>query len=103
MSTTPIGTFRITYKVRATTMSPEQGDPRDFWLAEVPYTQYFSMPFALHTSYWHENFGEWMSAGCINVSPADGRWLFDWTDPPVPARWHGALSLRGGTLISIHP
>jgi hypothetical protein len=92
MSTTPIGTFRITYKVRATTMSPEQGDPQDFWLAEVPYTQYFSMPFALHTSYWHESFGEWMSAGCINVSPEDGRWLFDWTLPRVPAEWNGAAS-----------
>jgi hypothetical protein len=92
MSTTPVGTFRITYKVRATTMSPEEGDPQEFWLAEVPYTQYFSMPFALHTSYWHESFGEWMSAGCLNVSPEDGRWLFDWTLPEVPAEWNGAAS-----------
>jgi hypothetical protein len=91
-STTPVGTFRITYKVRATTMSPEHGDPQNFWLAEVPYTQYFSMPFALHASYWHDSFGEWMSAGCINVSPEDGRWLFDWTVPTVPDEWNGAAS-----------
>lgn len=104
MSTTPIGTFRITYKIRATTMSPEVGDPRDFWLAEVPYTQYFSMPFALHTSYWHESFGEWMSAGCINVSPEDGRWLFDWTLPQVPAEWNGAASAPEtgtGTIVVV--
>lgn len=104
MSTTPMGTFRITYKVRATTMSPEQGDPQHFWLAEVPYTQYFSMPFALHTSYWHESFGEWMSAGCVNLSPQDGRWLFDWTLPIVPAEWNGAASSAetgAGTMIVV--
>jgi hypothetical protein len=103
-SATPVGTFRITYKVRATTMSPEQGDPREFWLAEVPYTQYFSMPFALHTSYWHESFGEWMSAGCINLSPEDGRWLFDWTLPRVPAAWNGAASAPEtgtGTIVVV--
>jgi hypothetical protein len=104
MSTTPTGTFRITYKVRATTMSPEQGDPQSFWLAEVPYTQYFSMPFALHTSYWHESFGEWMSAGCINVSPEDGRRLFDWTLPTVPEQWNGAAAAPEtgeGTVIVV--
>ena len=30
-------------------------------------------------------------------------WLFGWTDPEVPAAWHGALSLRKGTLVYVHP
>lgn len=90
MSTTPMGIYRVTFKHRAATMSPEQGENRSFWIADVPYTQYFNAPFALHTAYWHESFGEPMSAGCVNLSPRDGKWLFDWTDPKVPPGWNGA-------------
>jgi hypothetical protein len=89
-STTPLGSYRITFKDRAATMSPEFGEDRSFWIADVPHTQYFQPPFALHASYWHENFGEYMSGGCINASPVDAAWLFDWTEPHVPAGWQGA-------------
>ena len=91
-STTPLGIYRITYKHHAATMSPEQGEDRSFWIADVPYTQYFNAPFALHVAYWHENFGEGMSAGCVNLSPRDGRYLFGWTDPQLPAGWNGLSS-----------
>ncbi|MCA9594527.1 MAG: L,D-transpeptidase [Myxococcales bacterium] len=96
MSTTPMGVYRVTFKHRAATMSPEQGENRSFWIADVPYTQYFNAPFALHTAYWHESFGEPMSAGCVNLSPIDGRYLFEFTDPKVPAGWNGAAP--GGPL-----
>jgi hypothetical protein len=94
-STTPLGSYRITFKDRATTMSPNtDGTPEDearrFWIADVPFTQYFAAPFALHASYWHESFGEPMSAGCINASPTDAEWLFGWTGPKVPEGWQGA-------------
>lgn len=57
-STTPLGTYYVTFKNRATTMSPDMGDGRTFWIADVPHTQYFNPPFALHAAYWHERFGE---------------------------------------------
>ncbi|MEZ4225472.1 MAG: L,D-transpeptidase [Polyangiaceae bacterium] len=104
MSTTPMGVYRVTFKHRAATMSPETGENRSFWIADVPYTQYFNAPFALHTAYWHENFGEPMSAGCVNLSPEDGRYLYEWTDPKVPADWNGAGPvgpLGKGTYIVI--
>lgn len=89
-STTPVGTYYVTFKNRATTMSPDMGDGRTFWIADVPHTQYFNPPFALHAAYWHERFGEPTSAGCINVSPLDAEALFQWSDPQVPAEWQGA-------------
>lgn len=89
-STTPLGTYTITFKDRAATMSPEKGDNRSFWIADVPFTQYFNPPFALHASYWHERFGEPTSAGCVNLSPLDAQTMFEWSDPPVPAEWQGA-------------
>lgn len=89
-STTPLGTYNITFKDKAATMSPEKGENRSFWIADVPHTQYFNAPFALHAAYWHERFGEPTSAGCVNVSPIDAEVLFEWSDPPVPAEWQGA-------------
>jgi hypothetical protein len=89
-STTPLGTYTVTFKDRAATMSPEKGDNRSFWIADVPFTQYFNPPFALHASYWHERFGETASAGCVNLSPLDAQAMFTWSDPQVPAEWQGA-------------
>ena len=99
-STTPLGVYRVTYKVLHTTMSPEDGDPQRFWMAEVPHTQYFNMPFALHAAYWHEEFGLPMSAGCINLSPLDAEWLFAWTLPAVPSGWGGATTSKENGLGS---
>jgi len=104
-STTPTGAHRIFYKYRAQTMSPDEGEERTFWIADVPHAQYFSPPFALHTAYWHESFGEPMSAGCINLAPEDGAWLFDWTEPRVPPEWDGAAphALTGAaTTIAVY-
>ena len=81
-----LGTYTTTFKDRAATMSPEKGDNRSFWIADVPYTQYFNPPFALHASYWHERFGEPTSAGCVNLSPLDAQTMFEWSDPQVPGR-----------------
>ncbi len=39
---------------------------------------------AIHSTYWHNNFGEPMSHGCVNVCPEDAKWIFRWTHPQVP-------------------
>jgi hypothetical protein len=101
--TTPTGTFRLEWKHRSTTMTPDP-ERRGYTLAEVPYTQFFHMPFALHAAYWHDRFGEPKSGGCVNLSPRDAQWLFAWTDPVVPSAWHGVRSggARGpGTWVRI--
>ncbi len=89
--TTPTGTFRIEWKHRSTTMSPDP-DRSTYYLSEVPYTQFFHLPYALHAAYWHDRFGEPKSGGCVNLSVTDARWLFDWTEPRVPPGWHGVRS-----------
>ncbi len=99
---TPRGQFLIhTKHVTATMSGDEIGDQFD--LRDVPYVQYFQEGYAFHAAYWHDSFGRPKSHGCVNLSPGDARWLFHWTDPPVPRGWHGAMSLRQGTLVHIHP
>jgi hypothetical protein len=96
------GQFLIHTKHLTATMSGDElGD--EFDLRDVPYVQYFTEGYALHAAYWHESFGRPRSHGCINLSPIDAKWLFHWTDPPIPEGWHGAMSLREGTLVHIHP
>ncbi len=90
-NTTPTGTFRIEWKHLSTTMSPNP-ETMSYYLSEVPYTQFFHMPFALHAAYWHDRFGEPRSGGCINLSPEDARWLFQWTTPVLPDGWHAVRS-----------
>lgn len=102
--TTPLGHFRIQFKHWTDDMSPEFGEHRSGFFSEVPFALYFQAPFAIHVAYWHENFGEPMSGGCINVSPRDGAHLFHWTDPPLPPGWHGVGASRAlgwGTEILI--
>ncbi|AGP35199.1 L,D-transpeptidase [Sorangium cellulosum] len=97
------GLFRIHTKHVTVTMDgdEEEEDPFDF--RDVPFVQYFTGGFAFHAAYWHDDFGTARSHGCVNLSPLDAAWLFEWTTPEVPADWHGALSLRKGTLVSIRP
>lgn len=84
-ASTPTGRFKITGKFRTATMEA----PNEYIHSDVPWTQNFSGPHALHGAYWHNDWGKLKSAGCINVSPLDGKWLFDFTEPAVPAGWHG--------------
>jgi hypothetical protein len=102
---TPLGAYRIQYKDRFSVMSPDLKE-KGFFISDVPYIQYFSGPFSLHAAYWHEDFGEPKSGGCINLAPEDAKRLFGWTDPPVPSGWHG-LRTGGpngrGTIVQIVP
>jgi L,D-transpeptidase catalytic domain len=96
------GAFLIHTKHLSVTMGGDTiGDEFDF--RDVPFVQYFTEGFALHAAYWHDEFGTPHSHGCVNLAPIDAAWLFGWTDPEVPAAWHGALSLRKGTLVYTHP
>ncbi|WP_437783495.1 L,D-transpeptidase [Sorangium sp. So ce1097] len=97
------GLFRIHTKHVTVTMDGDEEDEDPFDFRDVPFVQYFTEGFAFHAAYWHDDFGTPRSHGCINLAPLDAAWLFEWTTPEVPAAWHGALSLRKGTLVSIRP
>jgi lipoprotein-anchoring transpeptidase ErfK/SrfK len=76
----------------------------NFELRDVPWIQYFASGYALHGAYWHDVFGIPRSHGCVNLSPIDARLLFFWTDPPVPAGWHGinvGADMGEGTGVSV--
>ena len=83
-SATPLGTFAISGKLATVTLEA----PGEALHSDVPWTQNFQKHYAIHTAYWHDNWGNLASAGCINVSPIDGKWLFDFSEPKLPSGWH---------------
>jgi hypothetical protein len=80
---TVTGQFRIWVKLESTRMKGPGYDLKD-----VPYTMYFYEGYGLHGAYWHNNFGTPMSHGCVNLSPSDSAWLFNFASV--------------GTLVNIH-
>jgi hypothetical protein len=100
---TPLGTFTIQQKHLTHTMDSREADT-EFELRDVPWVMYFKGGYALHGAYWHDDFGRQRSHGCVNLSPIDARYVFEWSLPDVPAHWHGAYSgqtFGGGTIVRI--
>ncbi len=60
----------------------------DYYLEDVPYVMYFYKDFALHGTYWHNNFGTPMSHGCVNMTIPDAQWLYNWS--------------AYGTMVNVH-
>ncbi|HVP21043.1 MAG TPA: L,D-transpeptidase [Anaerolineaceae bacterium] len=74
------GTFQIYKKLDVEQMSGTfEADHSDYYYLEnVPWTMYFDEARALHGVYWHTLFGYVASHGCVNLSIADAKWLYDW-------------------------
>ncbi|MCK9461709.1 MAG: L,D-transpeptidase [Proteobacteria bacterium] len=72
-------------------------------LRDVPWTQFFFESFALHGVYWHDRFGNRRSHGCVNLSPIDARWFYEWTEPRVPDGWWAIhpVEKTEGTLVHV--
>jgi lipoprotein-anchoring transpeptidase ErfK/SrfK len=70
---TPIGQFAIHSKIRSQTMSGP-----GYSLPNVQFVSYFYRDYAIHGTYWHDNFGHPMSHGCVNLRTIDAEWLYGW-------------------------
>jgi hypothetical protein len=65
-----------------------------FDLPGVGWTILFSSDgAAIHSTYWHNDYGTPRSHGCVNVRPEDGQWLFRWTTPVLDYK-PGDLTMR---------
>jgi hypothetical protein len=75
---TPPGPHPVYRKLVSLHMSGEKtGD----WPA-VGWTQIFATGgVAIHSTYWHNDFGIPRSHGCVNCQPADAKWVWRWTYP----------------------
>ncbi|HUU21445.1 MAG TPA: L,D-transpeptidase [Phycisphaerae bacterium] len=100
---TPTGRFHVLFKHVTDNMTGTVGDDESYSVEDVPWVQYIHRNIALHAAFWHSKFGSPKSHGCINLSPADARFLFAWSDPPLPQGWHGVAAADDapGTVVII--
>jgi hypothetical protein len=68
---------------------------------EVPYVQFFKGGQALHGVVWHDWFGTPVSYGCVNMSMADAKWVFEWAPPNLPTGWHTLLPAQGDDTLYV--
>ncbi|OGO11199.1 MAG: hypothetical protein A2032_05105 [Chloroflexi bacterium RBG_19FT_COMBO_49_13] len=99
---TPIGNFPIWRKLVSLHMSG--GTTGGGWdLPGIGYTSLFvGSGVAIHSTFWHNNFGEPMSRGCVNARPEDAKWIFRWTQPAVFYNPGDAtVTWPGGTKVEV--
>ncbi|MBN1260963.1 MAG: L,D-transpeptidase [Anaerolineae bacterium] len=74
---TPLGEFHVLYKRYTRRMVGA-----DYDLAGVPYPVYITQNgVAIHGTYWHNDYGQRHSHGCLNIPSSAARWIFRWVDP----------------------
>lgn len=57
---------------------------------------------AIHSTFWHNNYGEPSSRGCVNARPEDAKWIFRWSLPQVPYDPGDiTVEMPGGTVVSV--
>ncbi len=101
---TPVGTHQITRKYISLQMSGgTTGAPYD--LPGIGWTAIFATGgVAIYSTFWHNNFGDTMSHGCVNVSPEDAKWIFLWSLPTVmidPGMVDTTVTGQASTLVEV--
>ncbi len=73
------GDYKILRKIRSQTM-----EGPGYSLDNVEWVMYFYQSYAIHGTWWHYNFGQPMSHGCVNMTNADAKWFYEFADIGTP-------------------
>lgn len=99
---TPTGNFRVSLKTPSRHMGDGEitSNINAYELTGVPWVSFFHQTgVGFHGTYWHDNFGARMSAGCVNLRNEDAKWLYRWCLPVIqPDEWY---KQGRGTLIRV--
>jgi len=101
--TTP-GEHRIFRKIAGTRMAGGTPGYDYYNLPGVSWSSFFtSSGIAFHGTYWHNDYGQPRSHGCVNLLPAQAHWVFRWTMPVYPhtARSNLRTSREEGSLVRV--
>jgi lipoprotein-anchoring transpeptidase ErfK/SrfK len=102
---TPISPIGTTIWRKLYSIHMAGGTNADGWdLPGIGWTSLFvGDGVAIHSTFWHNNFGEPMSHGCVNARPEDAKWIFRWVQPTVPFET-GDITIvgQGGTRVIVN-
>ena len=81
---TPTGLYFVNTKIDEQTMEGVLGGEY-YNVPNVPYVMYFTdRGHAIHGTYWHNNFGNPMSHGCVNLPMDIAAWIYGWAPVGLP-------------------
>ena len=73
------GNFTVERKYESQLMSGP-----GYYLPNVQWIMYFYSGYAIHGTYWHNNFGQPMSHGCVNLPNDEALWFYQWAPAGTP-------------------
>lgn len=76
---TVLGSFTVQRKYEAQLMSGP-----GYYLPNVQWISYFYSGYAIHGTYWHNNFGQPMSHGCVNMPNDEALWYYNFAPVGTP-------------------
>lgn len=76
-------TVRGNYKIQRKYESQTMSGP-GYYLPGVQWIMYFYAGYAIHGTYWHNNFGQPMSHGCVNLPNDEALWFYNWAQVGTP-------------------
>ncbi len=85
---TPAGNFAVYWKDPVVDMSGFGGTAEYYYVPNVPYVLWFTGNYSIHGAYWHNDFGNVRSHGCVNVPVDAGAWLYNWAPVGTPVNVH---------------
>ena len=84
---TPTGVFSLYSKATSWDLGSLPNAQEAYFMEHVPWVMHFFPRYALHSAFWHADFGIPSSHGCINMSPRDIAYIFEKTQPILPKGW----------------
>jgi hypothetical protein len=86
-ASTEQGLFRVVRKQ----ITKRSSDSPDASLHDAPWAMELESGDWIHAAPHHDRFGIEHSDGNVEISAADGKFLWNWATPEVPADWHGVV------------
>lgn len=74
---TPAGNFKVFAHTAMQDMGCYPGAP--YCTENVPWITWFTTNIGFHGTYWHNNFGNRMSHGCVNLPVDLAKYVYDWS------------------------
>ncbi|MEC7987909.1 MAG: L,D-transpeptidase, partial [Myxococcota bacterium] len=84
---TPTGLFAIYSKATSWDLGSRADSDEPYYIESVPWVMHYYPRYALHSAFWHADFGLRASHGCINLSPKDMKYIFELSQPILPNGW----------------
>jgi lipoprotein-anchoring transpeptidase ErfK/SrfK len=81
---TPTGTYEVQYKMATTRFRGSNPDGSRYDIPNVHWVLAFYGDYTIHGAWWRSVFGRPGSAGCISMTDANAKYVYDWADVGTP-------------------